>query len=86
MTTAPSLFEASGGTRTCRKLSKAFYLRVEQDPLLRPLFPGKTFTCAIEEFAAFLAQFLGGPGEDSQRRWCLSLHESINISRSVRST
>ena len=54
----------------------AFYARVERDPLLRPLFPGKSFTCAIEEFAAFLAQFLGGPSEDSQRRWWLSLRES----------
>jgi hypothetical protein len=32
--------------------------------------------CAIEEFAAFLVQFLGGPSADSQRRWWLSLHES----------
>lgn len=49
---------------------------MERDPLLRPLFPGKSFRCAIEEFAAFLVQFLGGPGEDSQRRWWLSLRES----------
>jgi truncated hemoglobin YjbI len=54
----------------------AFYARVERDPVLRPLFPGKSFTCAIEEFSAFLAQFLGGPSEDSQRRWWLSLRES----------
>jgi hemoglobin len=57
-------------------LAVAFYARVERDPLLRPLFPGQSFTCAIEEFAAFLAQFLGGPSEDSQRRWWLSLRES----------
>jgi hemoglobin len=54
----------------------AFYARVDRDPLLRPLFPGTTLTCAIEEFAAFLAQFLGGPAEDMQRRWWLSLRES----------
>ena len=60
----------------CRKLSTAFYARVDRDPLLRPLFPGTTLTCAIEEFAAFLAQFLGGPSEDMQRRWWLSLRES----------
>jgi truncated hemoglobin YjbI len=70
------LFQAIGGTHTCRKLSKAFYARVAQDPLLRPFFPGKTFTCAIEEFAAFLVQFLGGPSQDSERRWWLSLYES----------
>jgi truncated hemoglobin YjbI len=65
-----------GGTAGCRKLSVAFYTRVERDTVLRPLFPRKTMTCAIEEFAAFLAQFLGGPAEDAQRRWWLSLRES----------
>jgi hemoglobin len=70
------LFQAIGGTLTCRKLSSAFYARVDRDPVLRPLFPGKTLTCAIEELAAFLIQFLGGPAEDTQRRWWLSLHES----------
>jgi truncated hemoglobin YjbI len=71
-----NLYEEVGGKQACRKLAVAFYARVERDPLLRPLFPGTTFTCAIEEFAAFLAQFLGGPGEDMQRRWWLSLRES----------
>ncbi|HZR27584.1 MAG TPA: ankyrin repeat domain-containing protein [Terriglobales bacterium] len=73
---ASSLYQAIGGTAACRKLATMFYARVEQDSLLRPLFPGKTFRCAIEEFAAFLAQFLGGPSEDAQRRWWLSLRES----------
>jgi hemoglobin len=72
----PNLYEAMGGTDTCHRLSTAFYARVKRDPVLRPLFPGKTLKCAIEEFAAFLVQFLGGPTEDSQRRWWLSLHES----------
>jgi len=53
-----------------------FYARVKKDPLLRPLFPGKTLKCAVEEFTAFLVQFLGGPSEDAQRRWWLSLRES----------
>src|SRR5712691_4102996 len=73
---ASNLYQAVGGTAACRKLSALFYARVEQDPLLRPLFPGKTLKCAIEEFAAFLVQFLGGPSEDAQRRWWLSLRES----------
>ena len=71
-----NLYELFGGRSACRRLSVAFYARVERDPILRPLFPGKSFTCAIEEFAAFLAQFLGGPSADSQRRWWLSLRES----------
>jgi hemoglobin len=70
------LYQAIGGAAACRRLSRAFYTRIDRDPVLRPLFPGKTLTCAIEEFAAFLAQFLGGPAEDSQRRWWLSLRES----------
>jgi len=70
------LYQAIGGTAMCRKLATAFYARVARDPALRPLFPGKTFKCAIEEFAAFLAQLLGGPSEDTQRRWWLSLRES----------
>ncbi len=76
MKPAPSLFELIGGTPTCRKLSKAFYDHVDRDPLLKPFFPGKSMRCAIEAFAAFLVQFLGGPSEDSQFRWWLSLHES----------
>ncbi len=70
------LYEAVGGTATCRALAAAFYARVAQDPLLRPLFPATTFTCAIEEFAAFLTQFLGGPPEAAQRRQWLSLRDS----------
>src|SRR3981081_2842948 len=69
-------YQAIGGSAACRKLSAAFYARWERDPVLRPFFPGKTFKCAIEELAAFLAQFLGGPPEDAQRRWWLSLRES----------
>ncbi len=70
------LFEAIGGAAGCRTLATKFYARVERDLLLRPLFPGTTFRCAIEEFSAFLVQFLGGPSEESQFRWWLSLRES----------
>src|SRR5438874_755664 len=70
------MYQAIGGADTCRKLSEAFYARVARDPVLRPLFPGKSLRCAIEAFAAFLVQFLGGPAEDSERRWWLSLRES----------
>jgi hemoglobin len=65
-----------GGATRCRELATAFYARVAKDPVLRPLFPGKTFNCAIEEFTAFLLQFVDGPSEDTQRRWWLSLRES----------
>jgi len=72
----PSVFQVIGGSATCRKLSESFYARVARDPVLRPLFPGKTQRCAIEEFTAFMVQLLGGPSEDTQHRWWLSLRES----------
>lgn len=70
------LFDAIGGSAVCRLLSVAFYARVAKDSTLRPLFPGKTLKCAIEAFSAFLIQYLGGPSEEAQRRWWLSLRES----------
>src|ERR1700723_41023 len=70
------LLEALCGEEGCRRLSRAFYARVGNDPVLRPLFPGKSLRCAIEEFAAFLVQFLGGDEEQTQYRWWLSLRES----------
>lgn len=71
-----ALLEALGGEAGCKQLSAAFYARVGKDPLLRPLFPGKSLRCAIEEFSAFLIQFLGGDEEQTQYRWWLSLRES----------
>lgn len=71
-----SLYEAIGGAEGCRALATAFYARVARDPVLRPLFPGKTLRCAMEEFAAYLAQLLGGPEKERQRRWWVSLRES----------
>jgi len=70
------LYEALGGRDGALRLSAAFYTRVKRDPVLRPLFPGKSIRCAVNAFAAFLAQFLGGPPEDAQERWFLSLRES----------
>lgn len=67
---------ALGGEAGCRQLSAEFYARVGRDPVLRPLFPGKSLRCATEEFAAFLIQFLGGDEEQTQHRWWLSLRES----------
>lgn len=71
-----ALLEALGGEAGCRRLSREFYSRVGKDPVLRPLFPGKSLRCAIEEFAAFLIQFTGGDEEQTQKRWWLSLRES----------
>jgi hemoglobin len=70
------LYQAVGGRDVCRQLSEAFYTRVQRDAVLRPLFPGKSIRCAVNAFAAFLAQFLGGPADDAEERWWLSLRDS----------
>lgn len=76
MSMRKGLLSAIGGEAGCKQLSADFYARVGQDLVLRPLFPGKSLRCAIEEFAAFLIQFLGGDDEQTQKRWWLSLRES----------
>lgn len=70
------LLESLGGEAGCRRLAESFYGRVGADPVLRPLFPGKSMRCAIEEFSAFLVQFLGGDEAATQKRWWVSLRES----------
>lgn len=65
-----------GGEEGCIRLSSEFYKRVAKEPILRPLFPGKSLRCATEEFASFLIQFLGGDEKQTQHRWWLSLRES----------
>jgi len=60
----------------CHSISAALHARMAADPILHPFFKGKSQRCAIEEFAAFLVQFLGGPHQDTQLRHWLSLHES----------
>lgn len=69
-------YSALGGHDTCRKLSEALYRRIAKDPELKPLFPGKSLRCATEAFGSYLVQFLGGPHEDGERLWWLSLEES----------
>lgn len=76
MASSSHLLIALGGEAGCQRLSADFYARVAKDPILRPLFPGKSLRCAREEFAAFLIQLLDGDEEHSQFRWQLSLRES----------
>ena len=72
----PEFLQALGGEAGCHRLATEFYARVGTDQVLRPLFPGKSLRCAINEFSAFLIQFLGGDEEQTQHRWWLSLRES----------
>jgi hemoglobin len=70
------LFTVLGREEGCLRLSRSFYAKVADDPVLRPLFPGKSLRCASEELAAFLVQFFEGDEERTQYRWWLSLQES----------
>ncbi len=76
MTEPIDLYRAVGSLEGCRKLSATFYSHVAHDALLRPLFPSRSFRCAIEALADYLSQTLGGPCEYSHRHWPLSLRDS----------
>jgi hemoglobin len=65
--TAQHVYTYVGGEETFRRLVDAFYARVEQDPLLRPLFPADLGPGKEAQWL-FLMQYFGGPGEYSNRR------------------
>lgn len=50
-----------------RKIAKIFYEGIEQDELLRPMYP-KDLAPAEERFALFLIQVFGGPTTYSDQR------------------
>ncbi len=63
----PTIYEQIGGEPTLRRLVEHFYRRVEDDPLLRPMFPpdmqpGKQYQLL------FLVQLFGGPPTYNQQR------------------
>jgi hemoglobin len=63
-----SFYEAVGGEPTFRRLVHAFYRRVAEDPVLRPVYPGKDLGPAEEHLRLFLIQYWGGPGTYSEQR------------------
>jgi hemoglobin len=67
MTHAISVYEQVGGAETFRRLVDHFYAHVEQDPLLRSLFPDDLGPGKEHQYL-FLMQYFGGPGEYGQRR------------------
>jgi hemoglobin len=62
-----SVYAYVGGAETFRRLVDHFYALIEQDPLLRPLFPADLGP-GKEHQLLFLTQYFGGPGEYGQRR------------------
>jgi hemoglobin len=55
-----TLYEMIGGAPIFDKLVRHFYSYVEQDPVLRPLFP-ENFDAVSERQYWFLTQLFGGP-------------------------
>lgn len=55
------------GEEAFQRLVDEFYARVEQDPVLRPLFPANLEPGKQGQFL-FLIQYFGGPGHYSEQR------------------
>jgi hemoglobin len=55
----PSLYERIGAEKV-ERLVAVFYARVDNDPVIRPLY-GKTLSCAIHGLTDFMTTWLGGP-------------------------
>lgn len=64
---ATTVYHAIGGEKAIRRLVTEFYSQVEQNALLRPLFPDSFEEVAERQFW-FLTQLFGGPKLYSERR------------------
>lgn len=62
-----SIYELVGGDPTFQSLVDIFYTRVEQDTLLRPLFPEDLEPGKLWQFL-FLTQYFGGPARYQDQR------------------
>jgi hemoglobin len=55
-----TIYDAVGGTEGVQRIVGAFYPKVQEHPLLGPLFPSD-ITPVMEKQTLFLSQFFGGP-------------------------
>ena len=62
-----TVFELLGGEAIFFQLAQAFYQRIDNDTLLRPMFP-HDLSGAKERLALFLIQYFGGPSTYSEQR------------------
>ncbi|MEM9035623.1 MAG: globin [Actinomycetota bacterium] len=62
-----TIFEAVGGQAFFDALVDRFYVEIEADELLRPLYP-PDLTESRRNLAEFLGQYWGGPGVYSDRK------------------
>jgi hemoglobin len=63
-----SFYEAVGGSATFERLVDAFYEKVADDPVLRPLYPEDDLGPAARRLQLFLEQYWGGPNTYSEER------------------
>ncbi|HUG86649.1 MAG TPA: globin [Euzebya sp.] len=63
-----TLYEAVGGGEFFVRLVDAFYARVAEDAVLRPLYPDVELNAANERLRLFLIQYWGGPSTYSATR------------------
>ena len=73
MTTIPgpeaeTVYGLVGGQPFFDQLVEHFYVGVEADPVLRPMYEGDDLTEAKRHLAGFLAQYWGGPPAYSEER------------------
>lgn len=69
MTDSPRMpYDEFGGTAFFERLVTAFYERVAQDPVLRPMYPEGDLGPAQRRLTLFLIQYWGGPDTYSQER------------------
>ncbi len=79
----PSLYERIGAEKV-ERLVAAFYARVDNDPVIRPLY-GKTLACAIRGLTDFMTRWLGGPPVyDLDRAWLRRRHAPFAIDARAR--
>jgi hemoglobin len=57
-----------GGEETFERLVRSFYSRIQQDPVLAPMYPADDWEGAILRLRGFLEQYWGGPTTYSDTR------------------
>ena len=62
-----SVFEMAGGAEVFERLVERFYAGVENDPVLRPMYPAD-LTDSKRHLALFLTQYFGGPRTYGEER------------------
>ena len=63
-----NVYETVGGEPFFVELVEKFYQGVEQDPLLRPMYPEEDLSGAKRRLHLFLMQYFGGPQTYSEER------------------